>query len=219
MNGVHDMGGMDGFGPIEREENEPLFHAEWEKRALALVLAMGFSGAWNMDMSRHARERIPPADYLAASYYEKWLLGLETLLVENGLVSAGEIESGRGAGGTTPQTRVLKADEAAQTLAAGGPTNRDTDAPARFKPGDRVIVRNINPPGHTRAPRYVRCKAGVIDRHHGAHVFPDNNAHGKGPDPRHLYSVRFNTRDVWGQDASARDAVYADLWEPYLEPA
>ena len=219
MNGVHDMGGMDGFGPIEPEADEPLFHADWERRVLALVLAMGFSGAWNIDISRHARERIPPAGYLAASYYEKWLLGLETLLVEKGLVSAEEIESGRGTGGTTPETRVLKADEVAQSLAEGGPCNRDMDAPARFKPGDRVIVRNINPAGHTRAPRYVRCKTGLIERHYGAHVFPDSNAHGRGPDPQHLYSVRFSAREVWGEDASARDAIFADLWEPYLAPA
>ncbi len=219
MNGVHDMGGMDGFGPIEPEADEPLFHADWERRVLALVLAMGFSGAWNLDISRHARERIPPAGYLAASYYEKWLLGLETLLVENGLVSRDEIESGRGTGGTTPETRVLKADQVAQSLAEGGPHKRDTDPPARFKPGDRVIVRNINPVGHTRAPRYVRCKTGLIERHYGTHVFPDSNAHGRGPDPQHLYAVRFSAQGVWGEDASARDAVYADLWEPYLEPA
>ncbi len=219
MNGVHDMGGMDGFGPIEPEADEPLFHADWERRVLALALAMGFSGAWNIDISRHARERIPPAGYLAASYYEKWLLGLETLLVEKGLVSTGEIEAGRSAGGTTPETRVIKADEVAQSLAEGGPYNRDTDAPARFKSGDRVIVRNIHPAGHTRAPRYVRCKTGLIERHYGAHVYPDSNAHGRGPDPQHLYSVRFSAREVWGEDASARDAIFADLWEPYLAPA
>lgn len=219
MNGVHDMGGMDGFGPVVHEENEPVFHDEWEKRAFALVVAMGFSGAWNIDKSRYARERIPPADYLAAGYYEKWLLGLERLLVENGVVTAKEVESGQGAGEATSKTRVLMAGEVKQTLAAGGPSNRDTDAPARFKLGDRVLVRNINPSGHTRAPRYLRCKTGVIDRHHGAHVFPDSNAHGRGPDPQHLYCVRFNAQEVWGEDAAARDAVYADLWEPYLEPA
>ncbi len=114
---------------------------------------------------------------------------------------------------------VLRAEDVTEMLRKGGPANRDTDAPVRFKPGDRVIVRNINPAGHTRAPRYVRGKAGVIDRHHGAHVFPDSNAHGRGPDPQHLYSVRFSAQGVWGEDASARDAVYADLWEPYLEPA
>ena len=219
MNGVHDMGGMDGFGPIEPDPNEPLFHEAWERRAFALVIAMGYSGAWNIDMSRHARERIPPADYLASGYYEKWLLGLETLLAENGLVSREEMESGRSSGAAAPGTGLLKAEGVARALGSGGPSSRETDTPPRFKPGDRVRVRNLNPPGHTRAPRYIRCKEGVIERHYGAHVLPDSSAHGKGPDPQHLYSVRFGAREVWGEDASARDSVYLDLWDPYLDPA
>ncbi len=114
---------------------------------------------------------------------------------------------------------VLKAADVTTMLLKGGPANRATDVPARFKPGDRVAVRNINPLGHTRAPRYIRCKEGVIDRHHGAHVFPDSSAHGRGPDPRHLYSVRFEGEAVWGPDSPAREALYLDLWDSYLEPA
>lgn len=216
MNGPHDMGGQQGFGPVQAEQNEPYFHHEWERRALGLVVAMGATGAWNLDMSRAARESLPPAKYLSSSYYQIWMEGLERLLVQRSLASAEEIETGRM---TTPPASVprnLAAAYVSKALARGWSALRDVSAPPRFKVGDVVRTRNLNPPSHTRLPRYCRDKPGTIMRVHGAHVFPDSNAMGKGEDPQWLYSVRFEAAVLWGSDTTA-SAVYVDLWEPYLE--
>lgn len=219
MNGAQDMGGMQNFGPVLREAGEPAFHADWERTAFALTLAMGFTGEWTIDMARRAREALPPADYLASSYYQIWLAGLEALLRERGLVSGEEIASGRALAPARPVKRVLKGGEVSAALAAGGPAERETGMPARFAVGDRVRTRTMNPTHHTRLPRYARNHAGEIVRVHGAHVFPDTNAHGLGEDPRWLYTVRFSARELWGEEANPRDHVHLDLWEPYLEPA
>ena len=218
MNGVHDMGGMHGMGPIEREEHEPVFHHEWERRAFALTMAAGFLGEWNIDMARHARERIPPARYLASSYYEKWLLSLETLLAERGLVTRDELATGRPRGRSSPG-RVLKASDVGRVLLKGGPARLPERVPPRFKPGDRVVAKNVNPVAHTRLPRYARGKRGVVDRDYGVFIFPDAHAMGLGKKPQHLYSVRFAARELWGPDASPGDAVYVDLWDDHLDPA
>ncbi len=218
MNGVHDMGGMHGMGPIAPEENEPVFHHEWERRAFAITMAAGFLGTWNIDMSRHARERMPAAEYLAASYYERWLWGLELLLVERGLLTREEIESGR-AGRAGTALRVLRADDVRKVLLKGGPARLPDQVPPRFEAGDRVVARTINPAGHTRLPRYARGKRGVIDRDHGVFIFADASAMGQGPKPQHLYGVRFAARELWGGEASERDAVYLDLWDDHLDPA
>ncbi len=222
MNGAHDLGGMHGFGPIdpEPEREEPVFHAEWERRVFALTLAAGFLRKWTLDQSRHARERQHPADYLRHSYYENWLAGLETLLLESGLVSEEELRSGRAARrlGEADGIRVLEADAVAHTLAQGGPTAMDIALEPRHRLGERVRVRNINPTGHTRAPRYVRGRMGVVAADRGVHVFADKNAHGTREGQR-LYGVRFSARELWGPEASGRDAVYVDLWDDHLEPA
>lgn len=217
MNGVHDMGGQHGHGPIAPEADEPVFHATWEARALALTIAAGAWGRWNIDVSRHARERIAPAEYLRMSYYEKWIAGLEELLVTTGLVTTEELASGRPAANAAKATPPLTASAVATMLARSGSYERDVAAAPRFAVGERVHARDINPTGHTRLPRYVRGREGVIIRRHGAHVFPDANAHGAGPDARHLYTVRFEAADLWGPDAFA-GAVLLDLWEPYLDP-
>ncbi len=216
MNGVHDMGGMHGLGPIAPEADEPVFHADWEKRVLALNLTTG-AGRWNIDAGRHAIERIPGPDYLRMSYYEKWFTRLGMLAVERGALTARELETGKPEG--PKLTPALTADRVAAVLAHGGPVDRRIDAAPAFEVGDAVRARNLNPTGHTRLPRYARGRTGVIDRHHGAHVFPDSNAHFAGEDPRHLYTVRFTAPELWGEAASPRDAVYLDLWEPYLERA
>ena len=219
MNGVHDMGGMHGLGPIAPETNEPVFHAPWEGRALALTLAVGAWGRWTLDASRHARELIPGTDYLRMSYYEKWITGLEALMVETGLVSHSEIESGRASPGAPKATPPLTADRVAATLSRGGSTLRPIAAAPRFAQGSVVRARNLNPIGHTRLPRYVRGKRGAITCLHGFHVFPDASAHGLGEQPQHLYQVRFEAGELWGRAAEERSAVYLDLWEDYLEPA
>ena len=218
MNGIHDMGGMHGMGPIESEKNEPVFHAPWEGRVFALNVAMGAWRKWNIDASRHGIEQLPPADYLRMSYYEKWFVRLVGLLVRSGLMTADELRSGRAAAGSAKAAAPFTADRVAETLGKGGPTSRDVPVPATFQVGQRVRARNLNPAGHTRLPRYVRGRAGTIDRDHGVYVFPDTNAHFLGEKPQHVYSVRFAARELWGPQASPKDSVYADLWDDYLEP-
>jgi nitrile hydratase beta subunit len=219
MNGVHDMGGMHGMGPIAPEPNEPVFHERWEARVYALNRAMGVFGKWNIDAGRHSRERIPPAEYLRMSYYEKWLAGLIMLLQESGLATPAELESGRPGPGVVKATPALTSAQVGGVVAARGTFERPVNTPPRFAVGERVRAKKINPTGHTRLPRYARGNFGVVDRIHGAHIFPDSNAHFRGENPQHLYSVRFSARELWGEAAAARDAVYIDLWEDYLEPA
>jgi nitrile hydratase len=225
VNGVHDMGGMHGFGPVGREEHEPAFHTEWERRAFALTLAMGAWKRWTLDMSRFARERMPPVEYLRASYYERWLWGLEALLLERGFLTPGELARVRAGiaadrGARAPlQEGALTVDAVPRLLRNRRAARRDDLVPPRFKAGDRVEARNLNPVGHTRLPRYVRGRCGVVARDHGVFVFPDTNALDQGETPQHVYSVRFEARELWGPDGCLRDAVYVDLWDDYLDPA
>jgi nitrile hydratase len=220
MNGPHDLGGQHGLGPIEHEENEPVFHAEWERRIFALTLAMGARGEWNIDASRHARENRHPVDYLSSSYYELWMKGLERLMADRGLVTPEEIEAALE--GRTSAASVIGGAVSAERLRElleTGDTARRSDGPEpRFRPGDRVRTRAMNPKEHTRLPRYARGKLGVIERHHGVFVFPDSNAHGQGEKPQHLYCVAFPATEVWGSDGGKRERVLADLFEDYLLP-
>lgn len=211
------MGGMHGMGAVQPERDEPIFHERWEARAFALVRAMGAFGRWNIDASRHQRELIPAAELLRMSYYERWLTGLEALLVQHGFITPEELASGKAAPGQAKQTPALPAQNVSGLVARGAPASRRSSAPARFRPGQRTRARNLNPTGHTRLPRYVRGKTGTIERAHGVFVFPDTNAHFLGEKPQHLYSVRFEARELWGGDSAARDAVYLDLWEDYLD--
>ncbi|MCC6777923.1 MAG: nitrile hydratase subunit beta [Hyphomicrobiales bacterium] len=218
MNGGQDLGGTHGHGPVDPEPNEPVFHDEWERRAFALTLAMAMPGGWNIDMGRFARENRKPNEYLDMTYYQTWLAGLETLMKERDLISEDEIEAGRSLHPPKPVARVLKPEDVAQTLHRGGPTERDTSTRPAFAVGDRVRARNINPTTHTRLPRYVRGHMGTIERVLGCHVFPDSNSLGKGEDPKWLYTVRFNGRELWGEDADQTIQVSVDAWEPYLKP-
>ena len=219
MNGVHDMGGMHGMGPIQYESNEPVFHEPWEARVFALNRAVRAWGKWTTDASRYAVERIPAPEYLRMSYYEQRLNSLVELMVENGLVTRAEVESGEPTPGPPNATPALIASAVSAMVAKGKPASREVPAPARFTVGQRVRARNIHPTGHTRLPRYARRKVGTIHRDHGVHVFPDTNAHSLGEKPQHLYSVRFAARELWGEQALERDAVYIDLWDDYLECA
>lgn len=222
MNGAHDLGGRHGFGPIdpEPEAQEPVFHDAWERRIFGLALAVGALGRWNLDMSRFARERQHPVEYLRHTYYENWLAGLERLLVEKGLVTSEELATGKAAGVADTETRqrVLKAENVAKVMAKGSPVTMNIGTSPRFKSGDRVRAMNRHPIGHTRQPRYVRGRIGVIHAYYGAHIFPDRNAEGS-KEGRHLYNVRFEASELWGVPANGRSAVYVDLWEDYLEPA
>jgi nitrile hydratase len=218
MEGAHDMGGVAWSGPVVPEPNEPMFHAEWERRAFALTLAMGMPGGWNIDMSRFAREDRPPEDYLGKSYYQIWLAGLERLMLERGLVAVDEIEAGKPLHLAKPVARTLSPDGVAAMLHRGGPTEREAKNAALFAVGDRVRTRTINPPTHTRLPRYVRGHVGVVEMLHGVHVFPDSNSLGQ-ENPQWLYTVSFDGRELWGADGDASTKISVDAWESYLEPA
>jgi nitrile hydratase beta subunit len=217
MNGAQDLGGAMGFGPVKAERNEPVFHAPWEARVLAVTLASGALGEWSIDEGRHAREVLHPALYLNASYYEIWLRGLERLLSAKGLLDAEEIAAGR-AKGPARETRRPKLTPAGvrQLVAKGTPYERPPPAPARFAVGARVRAKVMHPTGHTRLPRYARGKQGVVERIHGAHVFPDTSSAGKG-DPVWLYTVAFAARELWGEGADPTLTVSIDAFEPYLE--
>jgi nitrile hydratase len=219
MNGVHDMGGMHGMGPIQYEKNEPVFHARWEGRILALNLAMGGWRKWNIDATRHEIELIPAAEYLRMSYYEKWFVRLVELIAKSGLATRAELENGKPDAGSTMVTPALSPDQVPKVLAYGTLASREIPGAARFQVGEQVRARNINPARHTRLPRYARGKCGTVGRQHGAFVFPDTNALSLGEKPQHLYSVRFAARELWGEQASPRDSVYLDMWDDYLEPA
>jgi len=218
MNGAHDLGGMHGFGQVEIEKNEPVFHFPWEKRAFALTLASGFHGKWNLDMSRYAREQMPPAEYLATTYYEHWLFGLQKLLVEQQLVTAIELQTGH-AEAKTSELRALQVSDVEPLLRKRRAARLDEDVPPRFRAGERVVARNINPTGHTRLPRYARGRRGVIERDHGVFIFADTHAMSRDKRPQHCYSVRFTARELWGTDASAHDSVFVDLWDDHLDRA
>jgi nitrile hydratase subunit beta len=217
-NSVHDMGGMHGFGRVAPEPNEPPFHARWEGRVFALQRAMGFTGLWTIDAGRASLESLPPLDYLRSSYYRRWFLGLEKRLLGRGLVGEDEIAAGhslrRGAG----LPRKLTRSDVGKTLVRGE-FARPTNAPARFKEGDRVRAKNINPATHTRLPRYARGKTGTVEAVRGCHVFPDTAALGAGDNPQWLYAVVFPARELWGEDADPKIRVSIEAFEPYLDPA
>ena len=221
MNGVHDMGGLQDMGPVQREQNEPVFHAPWEGRVYAMMRVLRSQrGLWNLDASRSGIESLPPIDYLRMSYYERWLAWIRKTLVASGNVTAAELESGQAAPGSTRRaTPLITADAAAAFAELRGSAKRDVPAVARFTAGDIVCARNVHPSHHTRLPRYVRGKRGEVMVDRGVFVFPDTNAHQRGEQPQHLYSVRFRARELWGDEASPRDAVFVDLWDSYLERA
>lgn len=226
MDGVHDLGGTDGMGPIEQEEEEPYFHEEWEAEVFGLLPTTMGQGMYNIDEFRHAIERMDPAHYLGSSYYEHWLTAMETLLVEKGVVSEEQLrerlEAARSA--EDPEAIVPEredpelAENIVELAETGASTERDPVEPG-FGPGDRVVVRNIHPEGHTRCPEYVRRAHGEIAEVRGTFVLPDANAHGEGESPEPVYSVRFDSEELWGEDAERNESLYIDLWESYLEPA
>jgi nitrile hydratase beta subunit len=217
MNGIHDMGGMHGMGPIEREPNEPVFHARWEARIFALRRAMRLWPKFNGKANRYHIELIPPAEQLRMSYHAKFVASFSELLVEGGFVTPDEILKGKPARRMAKAVPPLKADRVPAFLAKGAPSRRNVAVAPLFKSGQAVRARNINPVGHTRLPRYARGKVGTVDRDHGVFIFPDSNVSGSGEKPQHVYAVRFAARELWGAQASPRDSVYIDMWDDYLE--
>jgi nitrile hydratase subunit beta len=212
------MGGMHGFGKVEPDADERPFHTPWEARVLAMQRAIRAARAWNIDMSRDAIERQPAERYLAASYYERWLMAMETNVVEKGLIDPDELAAGRALRAGKPVAHVMTKDDLGETFTRGCFSRPPRHEP-RFKPGDRVRARNINPATHTRLPRYVRGHEGLIEAVRGCHVFPDSVTTGRGEDPQWLYTVVFNGRQLWGATADPTLTVSVEAFEPYLEPA
>lgn len=226
MNGIHDLGGMEGFGPINPPADEPTFHEKWEGSVFATVVGCLAQGVFTIDEFRHAVERMGNVHYLQTSYYEHWLAALQTLLTEKGLLDAGQIQQlstqiradGEPYAPRPPIGDEQLAPALAQGIAAGAPSGRNVAAKPLFSPGDSIRTKNLNPPHHTRLPAYARGKLGRIRTHYGAHILPDANAHGLGESPEYLYSVRFEASELWGADSGREaSASYIDLWESYLE--
>jgi nitrile hydratase len=215
MNGVHDVGGMHGMGPIEYEKDEPVFHEEWEGRVYALSRALGAVPGYRS--TRHDVELLPPADYLRMSYYERWLARILNLIVKHGLVTPTELQSGTPDPGSRRGTPPFTPEIAAASIRRRPEVRRKEPIAPRFTAGQRVRSRNIHPIGHTRLPRYARGRVGTITADYGVFAFPDTETHGLGPKPQHVYNVRFTARELWGDQTSPRDSVSLDLWEDYLE--
>lgn len=218
MNGIHDMGGMHGHGPVSVELDEPVFHRNWEARVMGITFPIMAQCGNTSDKHRFAVERMDPAYYLTSSYYEHWLCSLETQLLEKGLITSTELKNGR-AESMQKATPVLLAENVQAVLAAGAPARRPDGAMPRFKPGDRVLTSNVNPVTHTRLPRYARGRIGVVEIDHGIFITPDYVASDLGEKPQHLYSVRFSARELWGGAASPIDSVRLDVWDEFMEKA
>jgi nitrile hydratase len=222
MNGVHDLGGMHGFGPIPYEKDEPVFHEPWEGRFYGLRRSLGTTLFASTDGFRASLERMEPARYLALSYYERWLAVTEEALLQKGLVTADELRARYDLYREQPDAPVPRKEDPERAAQVAASIYRRSSLhregpPPRFAVGDRVVARNMHPRGHTRLPRYVRGRRGVIARLHGTHDFPDTLAAGRGPHPQAVYSVRFEAMELWGESAEPNACVYLDLWDSYLE--
>ena len=222
MNSVHDIGGMDGFGPIHRETGEPVFHEPWESRVFGMSMLGAGLAPIPLDARRHQSERLNPVQYISSTYYERWLARIDAALVDAGTLTRDEIDKRMQVFAAQPDLPIPRREDPSRAGGIGSilRTGRSAARKIRQKPsfaaGDKVVTRNLNPHGHTRLPRYARGKHGVIVAHHGAHVFPDSNAHGLGENPQHLYTVRIAMRELWGDSAEANESVLIDLWESYL---
>lgn len=225
MTRAHDMGGRYGDGAVKPEpEDGPVFPKEWHARALAVTLAAGGLGKWNIDTSRHARECLSPQDYTRFTYYEKWISALADLLVSTGEITRGELQNPNAVKSSPLCQSALKAEKVSEILARGGPANRDSNITATFEPGQAVTARRPAenqrvPGGHTRLPAYVAGATGRVLRYQGTHVLPDSNAHGLGEAPEPLYAVAFPASQLWAHPEHPDDEVILDLWQSYLSPA
>lgn len=209
-----DIGGLPDMGAVQPEPPGELWHAAWEPRAMALTVAMGATGAWNIDQSRAARETLP--DYRQRSYYQVWIGGLQKLLIERGLVSPAELAAGQAQQAGPALPRKLAAADVAAAMARGSPTARPARQPARFAPGDRVMTSPLLRDHHTRIPAYARGKPGVVRQLHGCHVFAEAHAQGLGEQPQWLYTVEFDGRTLWGAGTDPLLRVSIDAWESTL---
>ena len=222
MNGVHDMGGMHGFGPIAYDPNEPAFHHDWERIAVAIQLDGIATGQWRADEFRHTRERVEPATYLGSPYYALWMESIERLLIAKGIVAEDEIDRRQAIFQADPSAPPDAAfvGEAAPPMPrhAQWQFRRQLPTAPRFAIGDSVLTDNRQPHGHTRLPRYARRKHGTVVGYHGVFDLADASADGEER-PEHLYSVRFEAEEIWGVDSETSAAIHLDAWESYLCPS
>ena len=222
MNGIHDLGGKHGHGRVKPEAEEPAFHARWEAAVFAMMFATGRAGATgNSDRFRHAIERIDPIAYLGHTYYGRWLGGLETLLVESGVIDRDALTARAMELGAGPHDRIASRPAAVPDVvptAAESRCFRPGAAKLRFGVGDRVRTHRETVAGHCRLPDYARDRVGAVVTCHDCWVFPDTNAHGRGECPTPLYTIAFEGTALWGDDAEPGTRVHLDLFEPYLEP-
>lgn len=218
MDGVHDLGGMQNLGPVEREESpEPVFHAEWEGLVFAYTLAGLGAGYFKIDELRRSNESMPPVSYLAARYYEKWLFALESILMEKNVLTPEELTGGRSLRNDGFALPPVSLKKALYALTNPMPARLAIEVRPRFRPGDDIVARNMTPRHHTRLPRYIRGRRGTVEEDHGVFTLPDTNAHGGPKRPQHVYSVRFAAREVWGDQAPPRDSVHVDLFDDYMD--
>jgi nitrile hydratase beta subunit len=230
MNGIHDMGGMHGFGKIQYLPEEPPFREEWEGRMFALLATVTGLGLMNIDEWRHGQERMNPAEYLSVSYYEHWLHSVVDLLDQKGILSIADLEakmaqikdrprSEDGADkGARSTTALLRSEMVPGALAAGHSTRADVAIEPRFKVGQRVRAKNLQFLGHTRLVRYVKGKVGVVETDFGVFTLPDTMAHGDIPTPQHVYSIAFTSKELWGPEADPKNSSRVGLWEDYVDP-
>ena len=225
MNGVHDMGGMHGFGTIPREEGREPFHAEWEGRMFGVLLALGSHGVHDPGGLRAAQESMEPASYLGFGYFERWLRVTERALLEKGYLTLEELNQRTAELDARPDAVILRREDPEttarlmQAVHARSPSSREGGSAPIFRSGDSVRVRNLHSPGHTRLPGYVRGKLATIARLHGIYDFHDAAPEGTHNPPQPVYSVRFEAEELWGEAAEARQSLYLDMWQSYLEPA
>lgn len=221
MNSGADLGGTDGFGPIPYRREEPRFHDDWERKVFGVDLAVEALGLVPTDAVRFGVENRPPDQYLQMSYYERWLASLEWVLAEWGVLDRDDIAGEAPEPEATPGA--VDCDALVERIVAavhrGEPKTRPVELTPRFAPGATVRARRIQPKGHTRLPRYARGCVGEVEHVHGVFVLPDSVAHGLGEAPQHLYSVRFDLREIWADRVEGPGTLHLDLYDTYLEPA
>lgn len=226
MDGIHDLGGTEGLGPITAEKDEPVFHADWEKAAFAMFPALFIRGFYNLDEFRHGIEKMHPVEYLTSRYYEHWAHSFELYARRAGVLDEKELEERTQHYLQNPEAELPASDnpELADTIegifGTGATARRETGAKPKFTQGDQVRVSSEHPRGHTRMAGYIRGKTGVVEQAHGAFIYPDSAGNGKGEDPQHVYTVRFDAAELWGEhSADPNSSVYFDVWEPYIQAA
>ncbi|WP_064444891.1 nitrile hydratase subunit beta [Rhodococcus sp. YH3-3] len=224
MNGLFDLGGVDGLGPINASKQEPAFHAEWEKVVLTLFPALFRAGWFGLDSFRHGIETMDPVVYLTSPYYEHWLHTFETHGQRNGELDMDELDRRTAHFLAHPDAPLPEhasnkelVDFIDAASAGGVPPQRPTDNPIRFAVGDKVRLSHDAPRGHTRLARYVRGKVGTVSVHRGAFVYPDAAGNGLGDDPQHVYTILFDSAELWGEQAEPNTTTTFDVWDPYIE--